>query len=102
IKRADDRLRDGARSRLLALLPCGDQGVWANPGGVGVLRRKYCDQVELLTSGIDESVRHACRNLCHVGRLDHKCLVADPVLSCTFKQNMRLFGVMYMQSWTTT
>jgi hypothetical protein len=33
--------------------------------------------------------------------LNRKRLVANPILSGAFKQNMRLLGIMHMESWST-
>lgn len=89
-------------SRLFPVLPRRDQGVWSDPFGVGMPGRKHCNQVEGLTSCVDEGVRHPRRYLCHVRRLDGERLITDAILSAAFEQYVRLFGVMHMESGAAT
>ena len=45
-------------------------------------------------------MRHSRWYSCHVRRLNDERLVTDPVLSASFEQDVRLFGVMHMKSWS--
>ncbi len=88
---------------LLALFdPRGNQGVRTNPRSVRVLGRKHRNQVERRIPRVDERVRHSCRHFCNVRGLHSKRLVPYPVLGGACEQDMCLFCVMHMESWSTT
>src|SRR4026209_1355735 len=89
-------------ARLFSIFGRGYQRIRTNPLCVGMLRREHSDQIELLTTGVDECVRHSSRHPCNVRRLDGEGLVTDPVLSAALEQDVCFFGVVNMQAGPTS
>jgi len=78
-------------------LPQGNQWVGTNPRCGWMLCGEHCYQVERLRSHVDERVRYSSWDLRYVRRLHRHRFLTNPILGTALEQDVRFFGVMYME-----